>query len=524
MATSDKYDRQLRLWGAHGQRALMDAKVCMLGSSAIATEALKNLVLPGIGQFTIVDSAKVEAADLGHNFFLEESDLGKLRSEAACKWLLEMNPDVQGAHIDQDSAKAVGQGKEFFRHFSIVIACQLTETLASQLGRLCEELQIPLILVTSLGFVGKIRLFVAEHSVCETKPDSEFGDLRLTDPFPELRRFADSIDFASLNDTEHAHVPYVVILIRALDSWRKRSEGRTLPKTSAEKDEFKDIVSKMRRSPQEANFDEALANAYKAWMPYVIPDAVQQVLSRVASASKSDFWIVARAVSQFVRDCGKLPLAGTLPDMTASTDMFIKLQEIYSSRADGDFAAITAHVATIQKELGVDGSTPGEFVKRFCQNALNCEVFRFRSLEEEFRPPSVEEGGVDLDEELQDDDSLVAWYIALRAADRFREDQNHWPGELCGDGASDLAGDMATLTGLATKVLSSYKASVSVDSVTKMVEEVVRYGGCELHTTSSVLGGIVSQEVVKLVTKQYSPLCNTLLFDGLQGKMQVVEM
>merc|ERR1712007_125104 len=68
---------------------------------------------------------------------------------------------------------------------------------------------------------------------------------------------------------------------------------------------------------------------------------------------KSDFWIVARAVSQFVRDCGKLPLAGNLPDMTANTDSYVKLQEIYGSRSDGDCAAIIAHVASIQKELGV---------------------------------------------------------------------------------------------------------------------------------------------------------------------------
>ncbi|CAE7373779.1 AXR1 [Symbiodinium microadriaticum] len=201
-----------------------------------------------------------------------------------------------------------------------------------------------------------------------------------------------------------------------------------------------------------------------------------------------------------------------------------KTREIYSSRADGDVAAITAHVATIQKELGVDGSTDAEFVKRFCQNALNCEVFRFRTLEDEFRPPTVEEGGIDLEDELQDEDSLVAWYIALRAADKFREDRQHWPGAMCGDGEKDVAGDVATLTGLASKILSSYKASVSTDAMSKMIEEVVRYGGCELHTTSSVLGGITSQEVVKLVTKQYSPLCNTLLYDGLQGKMQVLEM
>ncbi|CAE8654994.1 unnamed protein product, partial [Polarella glacialis] len=110
MATDDKYDRQLRLWGGHGQKALMEAKVCMLGSSACATETLKNLVLPGIGNFTVVDSAKVEAADFGQNFFLEESDLGKLRAESVCRWLLEMNPDVQGGHLDRDPAKVIAEG------------------------------------------------------------------------------------------------------------------------------------------------------------------------------------------------------------------------------------------------------------------------------------------------------------------------------------------------------------------------------------------------------------------------------
>ena len=43
MATDDKYDRQIRLWGGHGQKALMESKVCILGSSPCATETLKNI-------------------------------------------------------------------------------------------------------------------------------------------------------------------------------------------------------------------------------------------------------------------------------------------------------------------------------------------------------------------------------------------------------------------------------------------------------------------------------------------------
>lgn len=40
-----KFDRQLRLWGYRGQRALERARVALLGVSPVHTETLKNLVL-----------------------------------------------------------------------------------------------------------------------------------------------------------------------------------------------------------------------------------------------------------------------------------------------------------------------------------------------------------------------------------------------------------------------------------------------------------------------------------------------
>jgi amyloid beta precursor protein binding protein 1 len=103
-----KYDRQLRLWAATGQQALEDSRVLLVNSdgplgynnrgvSGVAgVETLKNLVLPGIGGFTIVDPATVTESDLGVNFFLEEESLGKSRAEETCRLLRELNPDVQG--------------------------------------------------------------------------------------------------------------------------------------------------------------------------------------------------------------------------------------------------------------------------------------------------------------------------------------------------------------------------------------------------------------------------------------------
>ena len=104
-AKEKKYDRQLRLWAASGQQALEKSHVLLVisetsvessGSSVAGVETLKNLVLPGIGNFTIADSAKVTEADLGINFFLRSQSLGQSRAEECKQLLEELNPDVKG--------------------------------------------------------------------------------------------------------------------------------------------------------------------------------------------------------------------------------------------------------------------------------------------------------------------------------------------------------------------------------------------------------------------------------------------
>ena len=104
-AKEKKYDRQLRLWAASGQQALEDANILLLnsGSGVVGVEALKNLILPGVGQFTIVDEVKVQESDLGVNFFLTEDSLGRSRAQETCNYLRELNPEVTGFGIREVS-------------------------------------------------------------------------------------------------------------------------------------------------------------------------------------------------------------------------------------------------------------------------------------------------------------------------------------------------------------------------------------------------------------------------------------
>ncbi|KAJ2898583.1 NEDD8-activating enzyme E1 regulatory subunit, partial [Coemansia aciculifera] len=103
---SDKaklYDRQLRQ--ESGQTALENARVCVFGSTALAAETLKNLVLPGIGEFVVVDDGVVSEQDTLTNFFVQAGDVGKLRAECIVQGLCELNPDVRGSAVTRSPAE-----------------------------------------------------------------------------------------------------------------------------------------------------------------------------------------------------------------------------------------------------------------------------------------------------------------------------------------------------------------------------------------------------------------------------------
>jgi NEDD8-activating enzyme E1 regulatory subunit len=58
----------------------------------------------------------------------------------------------------------------------------------------------------------------------------------------------------------------------------------------------------------------------------------------------------------------------------------------------------------------------------------------------------------------------------------------------------------------------------------KISREVARAGGGELHNISALTGGMVAQEVIKIITKQYIPVDNTCIFDGISSRCQVLRL
>ncbi|KAK0532652.1 E1 ubiquitin-activating protein aos1 [Tilletia horrida] len=95
------YDRQIRLWGLDAQNRMRQAHILIYHLGGIATETIKNIVLSGVGQLSILDDEDVQMSDLGAGFFFREEDVGKKRVDAALPRIQALNPLVKVSALYQ---------------------------------------------------------------------------------------------------------------------------------------------------------------------------------------------------------------------------------------------------------------------------------------------------------------------------------------------------------------------------------------------------------------------------------------
>ena len=84
----------------------------------------------------------------------------------------------------------------------------------------------------------------------------------------------------------------------------------------------------------------------------------------------------------------------------------------------------------------------------------------------------------------------------------------------------EVDGDIPALKHIATSIVqdsSSGPASISDD----LVGEMYRFGAGELHCVAAVMGGMASQEAIKLITKQFVPTSGTVIYNAMNSTMSV---
>lgn len=524
-AKEKKYDRQLRLWAASGQRALEESHVLLIigeesigsNSSVAGVETLKNLILPSIGQFTIADSATVKESDLGVNFFLEPDSLNKSRAEETTRLLLDLNPDVVGHSITSPLSEWLPV-EDSLRPFNLILlSAPIPPEPLQRLASYAHSNSIPLIYIQSAGFYASFSIQLpSEFSIVDTHPDPETTqDLRLLAPWPELEAAVDALgDVTKLPDHEHGHIPYILLLLHYLREW-KASNDNSYPSNFKEKTEFRTLVRSGARTnnPEggEENYDEATAAVLKSIAPPPIGSGCKDLLSMTQTTelgpSSSNFWIIAHAIKVFYDTHGVLPLPGSLPDMKATSEEYIKLQNIYKSKARADIAEVKQTVHQLLETKFDNAPTspvPDTEIESFCKNASQVLVLT--------NPDGTLIPSLRI---MKSDPKLLATLPSIV--------ENDW------EGLFQVFLALNTTTTGSSSSSSIDPSTLSSDAetqenLTKAINEVQRVAGGELHNISSVLGGMVAQEAIKLLTRQYVPVDGTCVFDGVRSKVGVFKL
>lgn len=215
-----------------------------------------------------------------------------------------------------------------------------------------------------------------------------------------------------------------------------------------------------------------------------------------------NFWLCLKTLKEFYSRNKCFPLEGRIPDFHSETEMYIRIKNAYSEKASQDresFRQILKEVAG-EKEKTISE----EYLKQFTSNWMGIYIQGYRTLTQEFEALNQEF--------VWDMNDVNKWYFCIRAADEFYEEENRYPNPS----------DLDQIKEKISELLKRY--SIDQDNFQveqKYIEEMYFKFNCrcraedsKLITTASILGGIASQEIIKVVTKQFIPINNTFLFEG----------
>ena len=390
--------------------------------------------------------------------------------------------------------------------YNLIILCApVPKELRSLICEHAQQNSIPLMHIQSAGFYSTFSVQLPSiFPVVDTHPDPETTqDLRLLAPWPELSAEAKALgDLDKLDDHDHSHVPYILIFLHYLEEWRENNDGKA-PDTFKDKTRFRDLLKAAARTNNaeggEENFDEATGAVLKTITPFSMKSGCKEMFDKGVctnlTADSANFWIIAAAIKSFYETHGVLPLPGSLPDMKARSADYIKLQNIYKSKARKDVDEVTHSVRTLEKKIGKSSPTLVGEIEAFCKNAAHVKV-----LEGSLLPQvKLENGDVQTSKrilnELLNPDSLLPILLAFE-----------------NDGDAQLE-----------KMIAN-NGKIDLEAVNDNFAEVQRVGERELHNISSLTGGMVAQEAIKIITRQYVPVDNTCIFDGIKGSTLVLKL
>ncbi|KAG0243677.1 SUMO-activating enzyme subunit 1 [Actinomortierella wolfii] len=158
------YDRQIRLWGIEAQHRMRNSSILVVGMRGLSNEVCKNLVLAGVGSITILGHEEVSSEDLGAQFLLRESDVGKNRAEAAAEKVRLLNPRVK---VVVDTDNVADKPDSYFTEFDLVCLTDASPDQMIRINEACHQAKKGFYAASVHGLFGYIFCDLTKHEYIE---------------------------------------------------------------------------------------------------------------------------------------------------------------------------------------------------------------------------------------------------------------------------------------------------------------------------------------------------------------------
>lgn len=157
---TELYDRQIRAWGFEAQKRMRESKILVVGLDGAGSENLKNLVLAGLGNITILEDRRVDTEMINTHFYLQSTHLNQSMASVALSYFSEMNPNIKLSICDEDP---FSKSDEYYKSFDVVIISNQSRCLQLRINRICHSSNIGYFSSRSIGQFGYIFADLQAH-------------------------------------------------------------------------------------------------------------------------------------------------------------------------------------------------------------------------------------------------------------------------------------------------------------------------------------------------------------------------
>lgn len=323
-----RYDRQLRLWGAHGQQLIENAYiVTVIDNSTDATrdllhETWKNLILVGVKHLTLVNLS-------GQKINIREEQLRSLNNDVTIDTtsaMVENKPTIL-LNVQKDL-----QDQLFTKTKSVCISCNVT------------------------GMLGHMQNYLpVTFFVFDTRDDNQVPDLRLKHPWPEYETFLNSFDEILSDKNSASTVPYPVILFQILKKFGSNIDSKEIKSLL---DGF--YLSTINENAiYDLNFEEAkrfayICNAYDDFISKKVRPLLDQLASDETSFNdeqQKKYLILLETLQRYLDKKSMAPFSGEISDLESSTKNFNSLKTIFENKFRSDHELFRTYIGSSNEHL-----------------------------------------------------------------------------------------------------------------------------------------------------------------------------